>query len=106
MSGSMPAGGHPFGGRDERPDEESGEQPGERPVSGDEATITPPGGEQRSGDTGSRAAEGPMDTSDVDAPQPSPGIPEQVDAPSPADATEGDPPGGSTANQTGRAPQQ
>jgi hypothetical protein len=77
MSGSTRAGGHPFGGRDERPDEQSGEQsagqsggqPGERPVSGDEATIAPPGDQQRSGDTGSRAAEGPMDTSDADAPQ-------------------------------------
>jgi hypothetical protein len=99
MSGSTPAGGHPFGGRDERPDDEG--LPGERPLSDDERTVTAPGEGRRAGETGSRAAQGPMDD-DIDAPQPSPGIPEQVDAPSPADATEGDPPGGSTANQTGR----
>jgi hypothetical protein len=36
--------------------------------------------------------------------EPTPGIAEPVEAPSPADATEGDPPAGRAANQPGRTP--
>ena len=90
----------PFGGRNERPDDDT--LPGERPVDEEEKHVEPPG--KRDDETASRAAEeGEMAARDQDT-GPTPGMPERVEPPSPADATEGDPPGGSTANQTGRTP--
>ena len=92
-----PVTGYPHGGRDEKSDDD-GSLPGERPES--ESVSAPqadPGDE-----TASRAAQGGAMASTGSAPQPTEGIPQQVQPPSPADATEGDPPGGSTANQGGR----
>jgi hypothetical protein len=104
MSDSNPVTGPPYGGRDDKPDDAP--LPGERPASRDEQTVEPPDTSGES-ETGSRAAEsGPMGGGDTDPLRPSPGIPEQVHAPSPADATDADPPGGSAANQPGRAPDQ
>jgi len=103
MTEQNPVTGQPYGGRDEKPDD--GPLPGERPES---ETVGAPDTDQQH-DTGSRAAQGgPMAGSDDagDGPQPSPGIPEQVDAPSPSGASDADPPGGSAANQSGRAPDQ
>jgi hypothetical protein len=101
MSDTNPLTGPPSGGRDKMPDDDA--VPGEQTTSGE--NVQPP--ETRGGhDSGSRAAQGEPMTSDTDSLQPSPGIPTQVDAPSPADATDGSPPGGSVANQDGRAPDQ
>lgn len=92
-----PVTGYPHGGRNKVPDDGSS-APGERSES---ETVTPPRPDPGD-DTGSRAAQdGPM-ASTGSAPQPTEGVAEQVRPPSPADATEGDPPGGSTANQGGR----
>ena len=96
--------GRPYGGRNERPEGEG--LPGERPVSDEERRVGPPESRDRDDDTASRAAEEGEMSSEQGLAQPTPGIPEPVDAPSPADATEGDPPGGSAANQRGRAPDQ
>jgi hypothetical protein len=91
----------PFGGRNERPDDDT--LPGERPAEDDEKEVGPPG-DKNDHETAPRAAEQTeMASRDQDT-GPTPGIPERVEPPSPADATEGDPPGGSTANQTGRTP--
>jgi hypothetical protein len=96
--------GRPYGGRNEKPDGEE-RRPGERPVSEDEKFVGAPPSAGRDDDTASRAAEdGPMTSDEPERVQPTPGIPDPVDAPSPADATEGDPPGGSAANQQGRTP--
>ena len=100
MSQDNPVTGHPHGGRDETPD--SGSLPGERPATEEERRVTPPDADEES-DTASRAAQdGPMTSLDRDKLGPSEGVPERVDAPSPADATDADPPGGSAANQRGR----
>jgi hypothetical protein len=94
--GDNPATGYPYGGRDSKPDDAS--QPGERKESESHGAPAASSGNE----TASRAAqEGPM-SSTGSAPQPTPGVDGQVQAPSPADATEGSPPGGSTANQSGR----
>ena len=99
-----PMAGRPSDGRNEKP--EGAGLPGERPLSEDEKHVGPPASADRDDKTASRAArEGTME--DDERPglaEPTPGIPEPVDAPSPADATEGDPPGGSAANQRGRTP--
>ena len=91
----------PYGGRNKRPDDDT--LPGERPVTEDEQTVEPPG-EKNDHETASRAAEESEMASRDQETGPTPGMPERVEPPSPADATEGDPPGGSTANQTGRTP--
>lgn len=90
----------PYGGRYQRPDDDT--LPGERPVSEDERHVEPPG--KRDDETASRAAEEGEMASQGGAVDPDPGIPQRVEPPSPADATEGDPPGGSVANQSGRTP--
>lgn len=101
MSDGNPVTGQPYGGRDERP--EGAGLPGERPEK--DSQDAPDDG--REVETSSRAAqEGAMPSDAGGETEPTEGIPEQVDAPSPADATEGDPPGGSAANQRGRAPNQ
>ncbi len=105
MTEGNPLTSHPYEGRNERPDDE--DLPGERPVSEEERRQGPPGDRDRDDETASRAPEGRAMTShDPEIAQPTSGVPEQVEAPSPADATDGDPPGGSAANQQGRAPDQ
>ena len=91
-----PVTGQPYGGRDQKQDGSG--LPGERPESESVSAPRRDAGD----DTASRAAQdGPMPSSGS-APQPTEGVPGQMQPPSPADATEGDPPGGSTANQGGR----
>lgn len=103
MTEGNPVTGRPYGGRDEKPDPD--DIPGERPVDEDERQVSAPKDPEEEHETGSRAPEaGAMPAKDRDKTEPSAGIPEPVDAPSPADATEGDPPGGSVANQEGRTP--
>lgn len=98
--------GRPYGGRNEKPDDED-VLPGERPVSEDEKHVGAPRHTDDDSETASRAAEdGPMQTDEPGLAEPGPGIPQGFGPPSPADATEGDPPGGSTANQRGMTPDQ
>ena len=101
MSDSNPATGQPYGGRDEKPDD--GPLPGERPSSGDEATVEPPDG---SGGGGSRAASEPMDSSDTDSLQPGPGVPHQLHATSPDDVTDTESTEQDVVTQSGRTPDQ
>jgi len=88
----------PYGGRNARPDDDT--LPGERPVGDEERHVGSP--DKRDDETASRAAEQGEMASRGGSVDPDPGIPQRVEPPSPADATEGDPPGGSAANQTGR----
>jgi hypothetical protein len=105
MAEGNPLTSHPYQGRDKRPDD--ADLPGERGVSEREQHQGPPADRRRDHETASRAPEeDSMSADDPGIAQPTSGIPEQVDAPNPADATEGDPPGGSAANQRGRAPDQ
>jgi hypothetical protein len=105
MTEGNPATGHPHGGRDESPDDSA--LPGERPLSEDEQGQDAPTDRGRDDETSSRAPEeGTMTSDQSGLTEPTPGVPEQVDAPSPADATDEDPPGGSVANQRGRVPDQ
>src|SRR3712207_3389163 len=97
MSDSNPVTGQPYGGRND-PDPDA-PLPGEREVSGDESAVGSPAGRGSGGETGSRAAESGEMSSDGEGLQPTTGIPNRVEPPGPADATEGDPPGGSAANQ-------
>jgi hypothetical protein len=100
MTEQNPGTGQPYGGRDEKSDDAG--LPGERP---EQETVTAPSSASSGGENASRAATGGAMASDAPGEQRgSEGIPEQVDAPSPADATDADPPGGSAANQTGRTP--
>jgi hypothetical protein len=102
MTEQNPATGQPYGGRDEKPEGDG--IPGERPES---ESVGPPTDSSRNDESASRAAtDGPMTSDPPGELRGSEGIPEQVDAPSPADATDADPPGGSAANQDGRAPDQ
>ena len=105
MSENEMSGQRPYGGRNEARGEDVRDevQPGERPVSEEEQHVSPPGRE-RDDEMASRAAEEGEMASQGGAVSPSPGIPERVEPASPADATEGDPPGGSAANQAGRTP--
>jgi hypothetical protein len=103
MTEGNPVTGQPYGGRNQQT--EPG-LPGERPVSEEERTQQPPSQRERDSETASRAAEEGGMSGQGDANVPSEGVPGQVDAPSPADATDADPPGGSAANQSGRAPDQ
>lgn len=104
MSEDNPLTGRPYGGRNEKPEES--DLPGERPLREDEKHQGAPAGRHRDDhETASRAAEdGAMSSGDDGLVEPTPGIPQRVDAPSPADATDADPPGGSAANQQGRTP--
>ncbi len=102
MSDSNPVTGQPYGGRNDK--QQDAPLPGERDVSGEEASVGAATDRGSGGETGSRAAEsGPM-TSDSEGLEPTPGIPGRVEPPGASDATEGDPPGGSAANQSGRDP--
>jgi hypothetical protein len=99
MSQGNPVTGRPHGGRDEPNDDQT--LPGEHPASDAQRRVAPPDPDNES-ETASRAAQGgAMSSREGDRAVPSEGIPAPVDAPSPADATEGDPPGGSVANQRG-----
>jgi hypothetical protein len=100
MTEQNPVTGQPYGGRDERDDEDG--LPGERPS---DETVSAPSSASSGDESASRAAsDGPMTSDPPGELRGSEGIPQQVDAPSPADATDADPPGGSAANQTGRTP--
>ena len=104
MSEGNPVTGRPYGGRNEKPADED-VLPGERPLTEDEDEVGAPESRHRDDETASRAPEeGTMTSKDTDKVEPTPGIPEPVDAPSPADATDADPPGGSAAFQRGRVP--
>ena len=101
MTEDNPVTGRPYGGRDDRG---GPGLPGERPAEGDEREVSSPSTDPDH-ETASRAAqEGGMTSRDVDLDAAGPGMPERVDAPDPADATDADPPGGSVANQQGRTP--
>jgi len=103
MTEQNPVTGQPYGGRNEKSDDAP--LPGEREGA---ETVGAPGSDEGH-DTGSRAAQdGPMVGADDSSGglQPTPGIPERVDAPSPSGATDADPPGGSAANQSGPPPDQ
>jgi hypothetical protein len=86
MAEENPVTGHPYDGRNDRPDDEEPE-PGERPVTGEEEHQTAPGQADRDDPTASRAARGgtmPGPSGEED--EPSPGVPGAV-APSAAGGT-------------------
>lgn len=86
MAEGNPATGHPYGGRDHRPDD-ADRQPGERPLAEDEKSQTAPGQADRDDETASRAAqEGTMPEPSGREDQPSPGVPGAV-APAAAGGT-------------------
>ena len=100
MSETNPVTGQPYGGRDEKP--EGDQLPGERET---DETQDAPSSAGRDDETASRAAtEGAMSWPQQGGAEPSPGIPGQVQAPGPEDATGSGAPGGSAANQSGRTP--
>jgi hypothetical protein len=102
MTEQNPATGQPLGGRDDKP--EGAGIPGERP---EKESVGPPADSARDDENASRAATGgPMASDPPGDLRGSEGIPERVEPPSPAGATDADPPGGSVANQDGRAPDQ
>lgn len=101
MTEQNPATGQPYGGRDEKPEDAA--LPGEREEKQD---VGPPDTKPGGGHSSRAATDGPMTSEpagDLDSTE---GIPNQVDAPSPDDATDAEPPGGSAANQGGRTPDQ
>jgi hypothetical protein len=87
MTEQNPATGEPYGGRDEK------------------ETVGPPVTAGRDHENASRAAtDGTMAADAPSTMEPGEGVDRRLDGPSPADATEGDQPGGSVANQAGRDP--
>jgi len=102
MNDGNPITGQPYGGKNEPSGDSS--VPG---TYGEGGVVQPPDDPGEGGDNASRAAvDGPMASDPPGEMRGSEGIPQQVAAPSPGDATDAEPPGGSVANQTGRAPDQ
>jgi hypothetical protein len=84
MSEQNPVTGPPYGGRDDQP--EGAAPPGERPVEGEEAVVSPPASRGDDGEQSSRApTEGAMSTGQTGA---GPGA-QGAEAPSPGDPDAG-----------------
>jgi hypothetical protein len=101
MTEGNPVTGHPFGGKE--PPEDAG-IPGEEPLPEDEQTRKAPETGDSDDETASRAAEEQVMSDKEGVAEATPGVAQPVSPPSPADATDADPPGGSAANQRGRVP--